>query len=281
MTDHDLERQTAATASRKPVRSRSPLAALESRAVRAVLYAVIVGVLVAAYWFQVLPHRADVLLDYFLLMSVATTISPLPVAPSIIYAATQAPDGATGIWLVALVGAVGTTIAYLLEYAILSRVFSLRGTRRIKRSRVYLWLVDLFQRAPFVALTVAAFLPLPVDGVRLLAISIHYHRRRFALAAFVGRMPRYLLIAVLGRSVDWQTLLASARRLLAGEAVGGGAGDAVWLVALAGLVALVGLGIAIRFGLRGWLRRRRGGDRVAAVLFLGLVGSALLATPLA
>ncbi len=157
------------------------------------LYAALAVVLTAAYRFRILPRQADVLLDYFLYMSAATTFTPLPTPPVIIHAATQAP-----VFLVAVVGALGTTVAYLIEYAVLGRVLALDRLRGVRENSAYLKLAALFDRLPFVSLTVAAFLPLPVDGVRLLAIARRYDRGRYALAAFIGRLPRYAMIAGLG-----------------------------------------------------------------------------------
>lgn len=160
---------------------------------RIALYAALAVFLAAAYRFRILPQQADVLLDYFLYMSAATTLTPLPTPPVIIHAATQAP-----VFLVALVGALGTVVAYLIEYAVLGRVLALDRLRGVRENRAYLKLAALFDRLPFVSLAVAAFLPLPVDGVRLLAIARRYSRARYALAAFIGRLPRYAMIAGLG-----------------------------------------------------------------------------------
>jgi outer membrane lipoprotein carrier protein len=164
---------------------------------RIALYIAVAVFLAAAYRFRILPKQADVLLDYFLYMSAATTFTPLPTPPVIIHAATQAP-----VFLVALVGALGTVVAYLIEYAVLGRVLgrvlALDRLRGVRENRAYLKLTALFDRMPFVSLAVAAFLPLPVDGVRLLAIARRYDRARYALAAFIGRLPRYAMIAGLG-----------------------------------------------------------------------------------
>jgi len=157
------------------------------------LFLSIAALLVVAYRYRVLPARADVLLDCFLYLSVATTFTPLPALPPIVHAATQAP-----VFLVAAVAAAGTAVAYLLEYSALGRLMAHERLERVQRTRMFLRLAAAFDRLPFVALIVAAFLPLPVDGVRLMAIARRYDRRRYALAAFLGRLPRYALMAGLG-----------------------------------------------------------------------------------
>jgi outer membrane lipoprotein carrier protein len=174
------------------------LATLIAHRRRVGLYVLIVAVLAALYRYRLFPERVDVLLDYFLYMSVATTITPLPTPPVIIHAATKAP-----VFIVAAVGALGTVIAYLIEYALVGRVLALDRLTRVRKNRVYLRLAELFDRLPFVSLTIAAFLPLPVDGVRLIAIARRYDRPRYAMAAFLGRLPRYALIAALGYSLKF------------------------------------------------------------------------------
>ena len=157
------------------------------------LYLVIGAGLITAYRFRVLPERADVLLDYFLYMSVATTFTPLPTPPVVIHAALYAP-----VFLVAVVGALGTVVAYLIEYSVLGRFLAFDRLQRVRENRFFLRLARLFDRLPFLALTLAAFLPLPVDGVRLMAIARGYDRLRYAVAAFLGRAPRYAMIASVG-----------------------------------------------------------------------------------
>jgi membrane protein YqaA with SNARE-associated domain len=157
------------------------------------LYLLIAVMLVVVYRYRVLPAPADVLLDCFLYLSVATTFTPLPALPPIVHAATQAP-----VFLVAAVAAAGTAVAYLLEYSMLGRIMAHKRFERVQRTPLFLRLAAAFDRLPFVALIVAAFLPLPVDGVRLMAIARRYDRRRYALAAFLGRLPRYALMAGLG-----------------------------------------------------------------------------------
>jgi outer membrane lipoprotein carrier protein len=160
---------------------------------RIALYVLVGAMVVIAYTTHVLPPPADVLLDCFLYLSVATTFTPLPSPPPIVHAATQAP-----VLLVAMVAAAGTTVAYLLEYAALKPIIAHRRLEHVRTHPTVQRLAAAFDRLPFLALSIAAFLPLPVDGVRLMAIARGYDRRRYALAAFIGRLPRYALIAGLG-----------------------------------------------------------------------------------
>ncbi len=218
---------------------------LERRALRIALVAIVLALLGVSYAFQVLPPVADALCDYFLALACATTVTPIPTWPPLLYAATQAP----AIW-VALVGALASSIAYLLEYFILSHALVLGRVEKMRRSRVYLWLAGVFASAPFAALTMAAFLPLPVDGVRLMAIAERYHRGWYAAAAFIGRGARYYLVAALGTQLE-----------------------------LSLRVVLVLIGV---FALFAGLARFRAGRRQPALLLVaGLVASGAAGRPLA
>jgi uncharacterized membrane protein YdjX (TVP38/TMEM64 family) len=141
------------------------------------------------------PGFADVEILIILLvyMSLAFTFFPLPTAWIILWAAREIDPVS-----VSLVGAVGTCIANLHDYYILNYLFGLERLRKAKGTKSYKSAVKWFSRAPFATLSVASFLPLPVDVVRILTVSTGYPRRLYLLATFVGRFPRYLLLAYLG-----------------------------------------------------------------------------------
>jgi membrane protein YqaA with SNARE-associated domain len=140
--------------------------------------------------------RLAVLSTLLLYTSVACTFLPLPTAWIVLWAAREA-----GPLPVALVATVGTCVANLHDYYIVSGLCRLGRVQRARRSRSYARAVGWFQRAPFLALAAASFVPISVDAVRLLAISAGYPRRAYVLASFAGRFPRYLLLAVLGHEL--------------------------------------------------------------------------------
>lgn len=139
-------------------------------------------------------------------MSVACTFLPLPTAWLI---CTLAGPMGLSPFLVATVGTVGTCIANMNDYYIVTFLYRYRPVRRIRLTRLYKRMVGWYERAPFVALASASFLPIPVDVVRLLAVSEGYSRWRFIAASFIGRWPRYLLFAILTKrfSLGWQWIV--------------------------------------------------------------------------
>jgi membrane protein YqaA with SNARE-associated domain len=135
----------------------------------------------------------EILILYLLYMSVAFTFLPLPTAWIVLWAAREVDP-----FSVALIGTVGTCIANLHDYYIIHYLFKVNRIKETKRTRFYRGAVGWFQKAPFATLTAASFLPIPIDVVRILAVSTGYPRRWYVLATFAGRFPRYLMLAYVG-----------------------------------------------------------------------------------
>jgi membrane protein YqaA with SNARE-associated domain len=141
-------------------------------------------------------------------LSLACTFLPLPTAWIVIWAAAPASKGGLGLdpWIVASVGAAGTAVANMHDYYLLTFLYRYQPVRKIRMTRLYRRFAAWYNRAPFGTLAAASFLPIPVDVVRLLAISEGYNRAKFAFGSLVGRWPRYLLFAILADAFElgWQ-----------------------------------------------------------------------------
>lgn len=141
------------------------------------------------------PKRNSFLYDYFLYMSLAFTFLPLPTIPTVILMGkTFSPMN------VALIGAVATTLANLNDYLIVSTMFLSQKVQKIHQSSFYKFLIKNFERHSFLIISFGSFIPISIDVIRLLAISNQYPILKFSLANFVGRFPRYFLLAFLGYS---------------------------------------------------------------------------------
>ncbi len=147
-------------------------------------------------------------------LSLCNLFLPLPTAWIILLAASPElmlfDSPVWRITVVALLGALATTIANLNEYHVLSFLLGARLGERIRRTRAYDWGLRWFNVSPFQTLTLIAFVPIPVDAVRWLAVLRRYDRARFALAYFLGRAGRYAVlagIAVAARLTTWQIVL--------------------------------------------------------------------------
>jgi membrane protein YqaA with SNARE-associated domain len=148
------------------------------------------------------PHSLSILYDFFLYMSVACQFFPIPTLPPIAFTAK-----AFHPVVVAFVGALGTVIAYVIDYAILGWLFRHHRVKKVRDIHMYRKLLKFFDKYAFLTVTAAAFLPIPVDVVRLMAISRAYSYWKYLLAAFVGRFPRYLIFAYLGKELPAKWIL--------------------------------------------------------------------------
>jgi len=140
-------------------------------------------------------ERQIILLVY---MSMAFTFCPLPTIWILLWTAREINP-----FSVALVGAFGTCIANLNDYHILNYLFKLEKIKRATGTRTYQGAVRWFGKAPFLTLSVASFLPIPIDVIRILSVSAAYPRGLYVLATFAGRFPRYLLITILGHEIQF------------------------------------------------------------------------------
>jgi membrane protein YqaA with SNARE-associated domain len=149
-----------------------------------------------------IPHSISILYDYFLYMSVACQFFPIPTLPPIAFTAK-----AFHPVLVAFVGGIGTVIAYVIDYAILGWLFRHHRVKKVRDIHLYRKLLKFFDKYAFLTVTAAAFLPIPVDVVRLMAISRAYNYWKYLIAAFIGRFPRYLILAYLGKELSPKWIL--------------------------------------------------------------------------
>lgn len=148
---------------------------------------------------DVLALRGWILLLMCFYLTLCNSFVPLPTAWIVLLAArgeyALIPHPALNVLLVALLATLATVVANLTEYHLLAWLLRFRVGARIRRTRLVEWAVRWFERAPFQILTLVAFIPIPIDAVRWLAILQHYSRVRFAGAYLLGRGPRYLIFA--------------------------------------------------------------------------------------
>jgi membrane protein YqaA with SNARE-associated domain len=171
-------------------------------------------------WARAAPRalELEVLAALLLYTSLACTFLPLPTAWIVLWAGRE-----LGPAPVAVVATLGTCIANLHDWHIVRGLCGVGHVRRARETRLYARAVAWFRRAPFLALSMASFLPLPIDAVRLLAASEAYPRWRYVLATFAGRLPRYGALAFLGHELRLSNR-AIAAVLIAVVAIGAAKG---------------------------------------------------------
>ena len=57
----------------------------------------------------------------------------------------------------------------------------------------------------FLAVVIFGFTPLPFDLMRMMAVVSGYPKIPYLIAVFIGRVPRYYLVALLGTSLQLPT----------------------------------------------------------------------------
>jgi len=138
----------------------------------------------------------------FVMGSVACAFFPLPTNVLVLLASQSTSPAAA-----ASVAALATPIAFTLEYQIYSLIIHHGRVLNVRKVEFFTKLLSSFTRRPFSTLTLAAFLPIPAEPLRLYAIASNYSLWRYALAGMAGRVPRYLLIAWIGQQFGAPTWL--------------------------------------------------------------------------
>jgi len=99
---------------------------------------------------------------------------------------------------VALVAVIGTVLAEALNYSVFKFINSTRLFEEMGRKKTISKTIELFNKAPFAAIVVAGFTPVPFFPIRFLVVMGHYQIIKYLLAVFLSRAPRFYILAFLG-----------------------------------------------------------------------------------
>jgi len=131
--------------------------------------------------------------------SLCSTFLPLPTGWIVAAVGTREAALTGELWstvlLVGAVGAVGSTVANLNDYHLFTWMLRSKHIAKVRDSRTYRAAARWFASSPFLILTGFNLIPIPVDVIRMLAITFRYPRVPFAIANFIGRFVRYSVIA--------------------------------------------------------------------------------------
>ncbi|MFQ6069889.1 MAG: VTT domain-containing protein [Candidatus Aminicenantales bacterium] len=103
--------------------------------------------------------------------------------------------------IVTSISVAGTVLAEVLNYTVCKYIGDLGPVQKVSRGKFVRRLIDLFKKAPFTALIIAAFTPIPFYPFRFLVVLARYPLLKYLLAIFLARTPRFLLYAFLGYMV--------------------------------------------------------------------------------
>jgi membrane protein YqaA with SNARE-associated domain len=119
---------------------------------------------------------------------------------------------------VALVSVAGTVLTEALNYSMFRYISDLKVTDRFQRSRWVRRLIDLFNRAPFAALWIAGFTPVPFYPFRFLVVMARYPLWKYLAAVLLSRTPRFFILAKVGEVIKipdlWLIVIFAAMLLI-------------------------------------------------------------------
>ena len=134
---------------------------------------------------------------WFAGLALASTVlvTPIPQEPVVFYGAT--------LWsplIVAVIMTAASCVSAVIDYRLLPWVSS--GLQKVSATRVGLKRFSTwFQIAPFPVLIAANLLPIPFAPFKLACVETKYPLRRYQLALVLSRLPRYFLLATIGRTL--------------------------------------------------------------------------------
>lgn len=99
---------------------------------------------------------------------------------------------------VAAVAGISTGLAEWLNYSFLGYFKDVGLFDRLRTKAVVDRITRLFGRAPFLAIVIAGFTPVPFFPIRFLVVLEGYPVARYVLGVLVSRTPRFFLLAALG-----------------------------------------------------------------------------------
>ena len=119
------------------------------------------------------------------------------------------PSGLSAFLIVgSLVAMLGCGIAGFLDYWLLMPLINHRSLRpKFENNSLYQKSLHIFKKSPFLLLSGAAMSPIPYYPFKFLSIAGNYPLWKYQTALLVGRMPRYFLLALLGKALQVPTWL--------------------------------------------------------------------------
>lgn len=124
-------------------------------------------------------------------------ISLVPHEPMLLYFGKYYPP-----LTVALVGVLGTVMTEAVNYSVFKFVSDLALFKKLQQKKAVTKIVDLFRRAPFTAICVAGFTPVPFYPIRFLVVLSRYPVWKYLLGVLLSRSPRFYILAFVGHQIN-------------------------------------------------------------------------------
>ena len=166
---------------------------------------VVLGCLgMSVFVFKFSPDLRQLIIFFFFTIP-ANSFTFVPYEPALLYYSKLYLP----LWL-ALLGGMGTSLAGFLDYQAVTYLFRYRKMAAIRKNKYYVLVANCFRKVPFACLVITGFTPVPFHPVKFMAIATAYPLQKYLLALFVGRTPRYYLVALAGKGLqisNWVILL--------------------------------------------------------------------------
>jgi len=150
-------------------------------------------VILSLLLWKVIPD-GETWLPYIYYLVISTSFIAIPHEPMLFYYGKL-----YGPYLATFFAIIPTVTGCYIDYLILSSILNHKRLDSIKDNIIYKKALKYFNKFPFITILVAAFSPVPFYPIRLLSISSKYSANRYASAVLIGRIPRYLILALGGK----------------------------------------------------------------------------------
>lgn len=133
----------------------------------------------------------------------SNSVFPIPHEPGVLLFAKYDDP----VWIAAA-ATFGSIVMSFADYAMIESVLRRsRFAQQTRDSRLMQWGVRWMRRWPFGVVVAFSLLPLPISIIRVLAPVSGYPIGRYIAAQIVGRFPRFLILAMIGRAIQLPTWL--------------------------------------------------------------------------
>jgi membrane protein YqaA with SNARE-associated domain len=99
---------------------------------------------------------------------------------------------------VTFIGIVSTLVVEGINYSVLNFISNTKFLIKIRHSNYINKIIKLFNNAPFIALLIAGFLPVPFYPFRSLVVLARYPVIKYLLTVLLSKIPRMYLLALVG-----------------------------------------------------------------------------------
>ena len=154
-----------------------------------------IAVIIIPLWVTVFyyPQFSDLWILFLLTLPAEFIIAVVPHEPILFYfSKNYDPLIVTGV------SVTGTLIIEYINYVLVKLFSRIKRIEDVKNHHMFQKTLHYFLLAPFISLLVAALTPIPFYPFRILAPLSGYSVKKYLTAIFLGRAPRFYILAYFG-----------------------------------------------------------------------------------